>query len=176
MHGYGNYFIEGDIIYSLSCIPVQRINNLQVTGKESIRGTSPPTIIVQFHSLYDTAYTWTPLVVNLRVELSSCHSGFQYDNSLEKCACYNRDEIVECSGSSANIRRGYWFGVVNKQTTVDICPVNYCNLRNCESTTTFCPLLSSSDTQCEEHKLGIACGELKSVLAPINVPQHELSL
>ena len=153
------YNIEGDIIYSLSCMSSQGISNLQVTGKEPIVDTNPPTITIQFHSLYDTAYAWTPIIVNLRIELSPCHSGFQYDNHLEKCICYDRGDTIQCSGSSAKIRSGYWFGVVDKQTTVGICPVNYCNLRNCEGTTTFCPLPSSPDDQCGEHRLGIACGE-----------------
>ena len=157
--GNDNYSIEGDIIYSLSCMSSQEISNLQVTGKEPIVDTNPPTIVIQFHSLYDTAYTWTPIIVNLRIELSPCHSGFQYDNQLEKCICYDRGDTIQCSGSSAKIRRGHWFGVVGKQTTVGICPVNYCNLRNCEGTTTFCPLLSLPDDQCGEHRLGIACGE-----------------
>ncbi|XP_065917498.1 uncharacterized protein [Dysidea avara] len=153
------YNIEGDIIYSLSCMSSQGMSNFQVTGKEPIVDTNPPTIVIQFHSLYDTAYTWTPIIVTLRIELSPCHSGFQYDNQLEKCICYDRDDTIQCSSSSAKLRRGYWFGVVDKKVTVGICPVNYCNLRNCEGTTTFCPLLSSPDDQCGEHRSGIVCGE-----------------
>ena len=157
--GNDNYSIGGDMIYSLSCMSLQGMSNLQVAGKEPIVDTNPPTIVIQFHSLYDTAYTWTPIMVNLKIELSPCHSGFQYDNQLEKCICYDRDDTIQCSGSSAKIRRGYWFGFVDKQTTVGICPVNYCNLRNHEGTTTFRPLPSSPDDQCGEHRLGIACGK-----------------
>ena len=37
--------------------------------------------------------------VSLTVELSTCHPGFWYDKTTQKCKCYNYTSIVICSGS-----------------------------------------------------------------------------
>ena len=46
------------------------------------------------------------VTVNLLVELSSCHPGFWYYNTSQKCECYN-SSIELCSGSSSTIKTGY---------------------------------------------------------------------
>jgi len=126
----------------------------QITGKHPSKNQIP-TIVFQLHSIYDSAYEWKPIVVNLIVEISPCYSGFYYDVNSEKCICYTTDNIVSCSGSNAAIRKGYWFGFVDEQATTADCPVNYCR---CEDTTSFCPLLPSLDHQCRENRMGTACG------------------
>ena len=109
--------------------------------------------ILQLYSLYEAELK--PIVVNLIIEMSPCHSGFYYSDKDEICVCYTTDYIVSCSGSNATITRGYWFGVVNDHPTVGVCPVNYCDFDKCGES---CTLLPSPDEQCGEHRTGTACG------------------
>ena len=97
--------------------------------------------------------------VTLTVELSQCHPGFWYDNTSQKCECYNSTNIVFCSGtSSSTIKRGYWFGSVTGKPTVTFCPINYCNFTCCETTNGYYHLSPVRDNQCMLHRSGTACG------------------
>jgi len=40
-------------------------------------------------------------------KLSPCHPGFYYDNTTERCLCYDDNDIITCSDSTSFIRRGY---------------------------------------------------------------------
>ena len=152
-----NYSFQGNDIISVDCRTLQGINNLIVTG-------SPPPkdiisiVTIQLNSFYDSAFDWKPITVNLNVQLSSCHLGFYYSSDVEHCVCYTTDNIVTCSGSNSTIRNGYWFGTVDDQPTVTICPINYCNFDNCEATTGTCDLHPLRDNQCRAHRSGAACG------------------
>ena len=94
--------------------------------------------------------------IELITELSPCHPGFYYDD--KRCACYDDNEIITCSGSTSFIRRGYWFGVVNDKSTVTVCPNNYCNFSCCEITNGFYQLSPVRMNQCSSHRSGTACG------------------
>ena len=96
--------------------------------------------------------------VNLIVELSQCHPGFWYHNTSHKCECYNSTNTVTCSGSSSNIKKGYWFGSVTGKPTVTFCPINYCNFTCCETTNGYYHLSPVRDNQCMPHRSGTACG------------------
>ena len=152
-----NYSIQGNDIFSVDCRTLQGINNLIVTG-------SPPTndiistVTIQLNSFYDSTFDWKPITVNLNVQLSSCHLGFYYSSDVEHCVCYTTDNIVTCSGSNSTIRNGYWFGTVDDQPTVTVCPINYCNFDDCEATTGTCDLHPLRDNQCRAHRSGAACG------------------
>ena len=151
------YFIQGSDTISVDCRTSQGINNLAVTG-------SPPhddiisTITIQLNSFYDSTFDWKPITVNLNVQLSSCHVGFYYSSDVERCVCYTTDDIVTCSGGNSAIRNGYWFGTINDQPTVTVCPENYCSFDNCEATTGTCDLYPLRDDQCRAHRSGAACG------------------
>jgi len=73
--------------------------------------------------------------------------------------CYNDTDIVFCSGSSSTIKRGYWFGSVNGQPTVVVCPVNYCDFTCCNTIYGFHHLSPERANQCRPHRSGIACGD-----------------
>ena len=94
----------------------------------------------------------------LKSELSPCHPGFYYDNTAQRCVCYDNDDIITCSGSTSFIRRGYWFGVVNNKSKVTVCPNNYCNFTCCEVTNGFYELSPMRMNQCSSHRSGTACG------------------
>ena len=153
-----NYTVKGSKLLSVSCT-IEGTNSIQIqiAGKLPPK-TLNPIIKFQLRSIYDAAYKWKPIVINLIAEISPCHSGFYYDVTSEKCICYTRDDAVSCSGSNATIRRGYWFGFVDEQPTAAVCPLNYCNFGRCEGTSSFCPLLPTIDDQCREHRMGTACG------------------
>ena len=174
------YLLNGRKSLSIGCPSLQGISNLRITGNQSSNRTSNSYhfkvidnkelknitfdndfTTIQLNSFYDTTYTLKPIVVNLIIELSAnCHAGFHYNQ--DKCVCYTTDDVISCAGSNATVRRGYWFGTVNKQATVSFCPVNYCNFDRCEATTTFCPLSPSIDDQCSSHRSGAACGNCKN--------------
>jgi len=173
-----HYSVNGSRGLSIGCHTLQGIGNLQIFGNLFYNDTSNSKVIdnnmvlfdqnfttIRLYSFYDTIYALKPIVINLIIELSAiCHAGFHYnqDNNLLRCVCYTTDGIISCAGSNATIRRGYWFGTVNEQATVSLCPVNYCNFDRCTATTTFCPLSVLPDDQCSEHRSGIACGNCKT--------------
>jgi len=112
-------------------------------------------------SMTITSYTSseTEISIKLLAELSPCHPGYIYDNTTQKCVCYNSNDIVSCSGSSTSaIKRGYWFGVIDGKPTVAICPNNYCNFTCCETTNGFYHLAPVRLNQCSAHRSGTACG------------------
>ena len=96
--------------------------------------------------------------VSLTVELSSCHPGFWYDNTTQRCECYNSSSIVLCSGSSSTIKKGYWFGSVTGKATLTFCPIDYCNFTCCETINGYYHLSPVRDNQCMLHRSGTACG------------------
>ena len=149
-----NITIQGSDLISVDCKTLQGINDLIVIGSPTLN----ETIKIQLNSFYDSTFDWKPITVNLNVQLSSCHLGFYYSSDVEYCVCYTTDNIVTCSGSNSTIRNGYWFGTVNDQPTVAICPINYCNFDNCEATTGTCDLHPLRDNQCRTHRSGAACG------------------
>ena len=152
-----NYSIQGTEVILVDCRTLQGINNLIVTGNAPLSDTIS-SITIQLNSFYDSTFDWKPIMVNLNVQLSSCHLGFYYSSDVEYCVCYTADNIVTCSGSNSTITNGYWFGTVNNQPTVTVCPDNYCNFDNCEATTGTCDLYPLRDNQCRAHRSGAACG------------------
>ncbi|XP_065914553.1 putative leucine-rich repeat-containing protein DDB_G0281931 [Dysidea avara] len=94
----------------------------------------------------------------LIAELFPCYLGYYYDNTTQKCVCYDDGDIVSCSGSTSTIKRGYWFGVVDGKSTVTVCPNNYCNFTCCETTNGFYQLSPVRMNQCSSHRSGTACG------------------
>ena len=147
--------IQGNEIISVDCRTLQGINNLVITGTPPLINS---TLTIRLSSFYDSRFNWKPITVILYVQLSSCHSGFYYSSDLEYCVCYTTDNIVTCSGSNSSIRNGYWFGTINEQPTVTVCPINYCNFNNCEATTGTCDLYPLRDNQCRTHRSGADCG------------------
>ena len=150
-----NYSIQGNEIISVDCRTLQGINNLVITGRPPLINS---TVTIQLTSFYDRIFRWKPISVRLNVKLSSCHSGFYYSSDLEHCVCYTTDNIVTCSGSNSTIRNGYWFGTINEQPAVTVCPLNYCNFDDCEASTGTCDLYPLRDNQCRAHRSGAACG------------------
>ena len=149
--------MQASEVISVDCKTLQGINYFFITGKPSL-SDSNSTLAIQLSSFYDSTFDWKPITVNLNVQLSSCHLGFYYSSDVEHCVCYTTDDIVTFSGSNSTIRNGYWFGTINDQPTVTVCPINYCNFDNCEATMGTCDLHPLRDDQCRAHRSGTACG------------------
>ena len=150
-----DYSIQGNDVISVDCRTLQGINNLAITGRPPLINL---TLTIRLSSFYDSRFNWKPITVILDVQLSSCHSGFYYSSDLKQCVCYTTDNIVTCSNSNSTIRNGYWFGTINEQPTVTVCPINYCNFDNFEATTGTCDFYLLRDNQCRTHRSGAACG------------------
>ena len=150
-----NYFVHGSEYTSISCD--HTIEGIIVMGNTT-NSTLPLNFSVLFTS-YTTRKSERKIIsVNLTVELTTCHPGFQYHTKSQKCECYNTSGIISCSGSSSAIRRGYWFGHVAGIPTVTFCPINYCNFTCCKTTNGYYHLSLVRDKQCKSHRSGTACG------------------
>ena len=98
------------------------------------------------------------IYTKLIVEISPCHPGFYYDNATQRCVCYNFTDDVSCSGVASSIKMGHWFGEVDNQSTISVCPINYCNFTCCETVNGFYELSPVRSNQCSSHRSGTACG------------------
>ena len=97
----------------------------------------------------------------LFVEMSICHSGFVFDADSHQCECYDRSEIIQCERNSAEIKYGYWFGLVSgTKRSVSLCPTNYCDFNDrLETGNGYYILPREQNDQCNTHRIGMACGE-----------------
>ena len=146
-----NYLIHGSEYVSVSCN--HTIEGISIAGNQSIS-----SLPLNYSILFSSYATHKSISVNLTVELSPCHPGFQYQHESKKCECYNTSEIVYCSGSSSTIKRGYWFGSVTGIPTVTFCPISYCNFTCCKTTNGYYELSPVRVNQCKSHRSGTACG------------------
>ena len=151
----GDYNIDGSDNVLVSCN--HTFEGISITGNNNVSAiTSNTSINLTLH--FDRNSESTSLSVNLIVEVSPCHPGFVYDSLLQKCVCYDGNNIVLCSDNTSTIRRGYWFGMVNGKPTVANCPVNYCDFTCCEITNGIHYLSPMRKNQCGLNRNGIACG------------------
>ena len=147
-----HYSMSGSKYISVSC--------KHNTQGMSIIGNLSTLFNYSIHiSLYTAKTSGSKIIsINLTVELSQCHSGFDYSSKSQKCECYSTKNIISCSGSSSTIKRGYWFGTVNDKSTVASCPNDYCNFTCCEITNGIYHLSPVRANQCKAHRSGTACG------------------
>ena len=142
-----NTFLSVDNVSPLNVILVgeEVVNNFNVTL--NLRSS-----INNIYNLID---------VTLIVELVPCpvHPGYYYSDTSKGCVCYHHD-VVECYEGYNEIKRGYWFGVVNGIVTTSLCPSQYCKFANRRKTRDgYFELPDTVDNQCEHHRAGTACGE-----------------
>ena len=108
------------------------------------------------------------LTATVSVQLSSCQGGYVFNPNVQECVCYehNRD-IVRCQQDYAEIKNGYWFGVVasqpNNVETVSLCPIHYCDYNeDADTGNGYYRLPEELNSQCSSHRTGVACGDCKS--------------
>ena len=150
-----NYVINGSTEFLLSC-QSDALQDIRIIGNESLTKLLNYSFDVTLN-IYGNS-NWKQVSINLTIQLTPCYPGFwQYPES-HKCECYNASGIISCSGSSSTIKRGYWFGSVNGEPTVSVCPINYCNFACCETSNGYYQLSPVRDDQCRSHRTGTACG------------------
>ena len=103
------------------------------------------------------------IITKLVVEIVPCtdHPGYTYNEHSEICVCYHAN--VKCNTNYNEIRRGYWFGSINNKTTTSLCPNHYCKFTNHKHTSKgYFALPNTINAQCNDHRVGRACGECSS--------------
>ena len=110
---------------------------------------------------------YNSIIASLSVELSPCHIGYLFDEHQRQCICYPRHDILHCTDDYIEIKIGYWVGYVSDHYTSSICPSDYCNFKTQTETSLGYYALSrksdaSTDSQCNSHRTGVACGKCKS--------------
>ena len=119
------------------------------------------SVNVTLNLLSSINYVYNSIEVTLIVELIPCpdHPGYYYGDTSKGCICYYHD-VVECYEDYNEIKRGYWFGVVNGIVSTTLCPNQYCKFANRRKTRDgYFELPDTIDDQCEHHRTGPACGE-----------------
>ena len=99
----------------------------------------------------------------LFVELVPCidHPGYTYSEESQTCVCYHHN--VKCDDDGNEIKRGYWFGSIDNETTTSLCPNHYCKAAHRTQTSEgYFELPNTINAQCNDHRVGRACGECSS--------------
>ena len=138
--------------------------SLTLTGEKVI--TDRRNVSLSLNSILETFNE--KISVSVVVELMPCTPGYYYSTSCNRCVCYHHQDIVECLDDYSEMKRGYWFGIVevhnHNKTTVSLCPSRYCNFGNSRKETRqgYCVIPEQLDDQCRPHRTGVACGECSS--------------
>ena len=101
----------------------------------------------------------------LSLTLSACYNGFIFYTDSQRCGCYNSDgkDIIECQQDHAEIKLGYWFGMIFQKQTTSPCPINYCDYHyRTEARRNYYSLSRVVDDQCSSHRTGVVCSDCKS--------------
>ena len=104
------------------------------------------------------------LTATVSLELSSCQSGYAFVAGIQQCKCYELSKhIIQCQQDYAEIKYGYWFGiVVFPKRAVSLCPIHYCEYNtHAETSNGYYKLPEELNNQCSSHRTGVACGECK---------------
>ena len=107
-------------------------------------------------------YSIKQINTTLVVELMPCidHPGYTYSAADKGCVCYHHN--VDCHDSYNEIKRGYWFGNISNIATTATCH-HYCKFTGrTETRQGYFELPSTIDGQCNDHRVGRACGECSS--------------
>ena len=144
---------------------IQSVDNVTVLsinfrGKKIDPVNKSINLIVTLKSL---AYSHDNVNVTLVVEIVPCanHPGYTYSEMSQTCVCYHAN--VKCYADGNEIKRGYWFGSIASKTTTSLCPNHYCKLTDRKQTSEgYFELPNTIDAQCNDHRVGRACGKCKS--------------
>ena len=82
----------------------------------------------------------------------------------QKCKCYRNggDDIVQCQEDHAEIKQGYWYGLIITGHTVSLCPINYCDFNHhLKTRSDYYILQGAVDDQCRSHRTGVVCSDCK---------------
>ena len=137
---------------SSSFVYIGMSQGFSITGKEV---KSDIVLTVQLSSISGVISKMPIVNIAIKLHLSPCHIGYEYDIDSKICICSDFNGIVSCS-NPVKIRRGYWYGTVNGERAVTLCPNNYCDFSSCPINSKFCNV---SSFRCSSDRSGIGCGD-----------------
>ena len=114
-------------------------------------------------TLTSVLYSLNNIHATIVVELVPCieHPGYTYSENAKMCVCYH--ENVKCHDNINEIKRGYWFGSIASKATTSLCPNHYCEFTDRKQTSEgYFELPNTMNAQCNDHRVGRACGECSS--------------
>ena len=114
-------------------------------------------------TLTSLLYSLENINATIVVELVPCtdHPGYTYSEESQICVCYHHN--VKCNDNGNEIKRGYWFGSIASKATTSLCPNHYCEFTyRTQTTESYFELPSTISAQCNDHRVGIACGDCSS--------------
>ena len=114
-------------------------------------------------TLTSLLYSLNDITATLVVELVPCidHPGYTYSEESQTCVCYHQN--INCYTDSSEIQRGYWFGSIASKATTSLCPNHYCSFTDRKETSEgYFELPNTINAQCNNHRVGRACGECSS--------------
>ena len=76
--------------------------NVNIIGNLDINSSFIYSVILTSSPLL--SHDWRPISLNLSIQLSPCHLGFQYSHDTQRCECHGENNIVICSGSISTIK------------------------------------------------------------------------
>ena len=96
------------------------------------------------------------------ITLHPCKTGFKYDIHTGTCVCNSIPDLVQCMVDDAKVKKGYWYGDLDGDIVVGVCPVGYCNYPSCGISENYCGLSVVQDHQCHSHRTGTACSNCEN--------------
>ena len=156
-NNYEEYSLTGFSKYKNVLIQKNPLNNITLVGKEVSNHNT--TINLKLSSVIGTVSSNVrDIEVLITVLLHPCKTGFEYDNQKQLCACNNIPNLIRCMQNDVRIKKGYWYGDLDGNTVVGVCPISYCDYVSCDISQDYCALKPIQDYQCHSHRTGIACG------------------
>ena len=69
---------------------------ITITGNQIVSKSTNLSVGINLYA--DHNADWKQISITLIVELSECYPGYWHSSTLQKCECYNANDIVFCSG------------------------------------------------------------------------------
>ena len=151
------YSLTGFLKYKNVLIQENPLHNITIVGKE-VRNYNT-TVTLHLSPVIGTVTSKIrDINVLITVLLHPCKTGFKYDNQKQVCTCNSISDLVQCKANNVRIKKGYWYGHLDGNIVVGVCPNRYCDYPSCDISEDYCDLSSVQDYQCRSHRTGAACG------------------
>ena len=174
-----NYFsdIAEPVQFRIRCVNCTKYRLLN--GGVLINSNSPDKVAILAINSYDDVVSDTNMTLkvssvlpdshkelsaNLSLTLTTCYNEFIFSTVTQKYECYNTgsDDIVQCHGDRAEIKLGYWHGIIFANPITSLCPINYCDFNHRpETRSNYYNLPKVVDGQCSLHRTGAVCSDCK---------------
>ena len=151
-----DYSLTGFTKYKNVIVQENPLRNITIVGKEVKNFNT--TVSLYLSQVTGTINSNVRMIgVSIMIVLHPCKTGFKYDSRTGKCICNTIPDLVQCMVNDAKIKKGYWYGDLDGDIVVGVCPVSYCNYPLCDISENYCGLSLIQDHQCHSHRTGTAC-------------------